>query len=103
MIRSLARAIALGCFAVYVALFPGSALTTAFDAIPPDGAWLGPAALAPACLLATLSAIAGVVLHGVLNGRRAIDARQPIPFGSFIAPAILILWIGQILDFGSLW
>ncbi len=67
------------------------------------GAWLGPAALAPACLLATLSAIAGVVLHGVLNGRRAIDARQPIPFGSFIAPAILILWIGQILDLGSFW
>jgi putative membrane protein len=45
MIRSLARAIALGCFAVYVALFPGSTLTTAFDAIPPDGAWLGPALL----------------------------------------------------------
>ena len=67
------------------------------------GAWLGPAALAPACLLATLSAFAGVMLHGALNGRREIDARQKIPFGSFIAPAILILWIGQVLDFGSFW
>jgi len=67
------------------------------------GAWLGPAALPSACLLATLSAITGVVLHGALRGRKGMDARQRIPFGSFIAPAILIFWIGQILQMPPLW
>jgi hypothetical protein len=32
-----------------------------------------------------------------------MDARQRIPFGSFIAPAILIFWIGQILQMPPLW
>jgi leader peptidase (prepilin peptidase)/N-methyltransferase len=61
------------------------------------GAWLGPAALAPACLVASLSAIAAVLLHAASSGPHAIRARRRIPFGSFIAPTILGFWVGQIL------
>jgi leader peptidase (prepilin peptidase)/N-methyltransferase len=61
------------------------------------GAWLGPAALAPACLVATLSALAAVLLHGVLKSSGEIDAHRHVPFGSFIAPTILVFWMGQIL------
>jgi leader peptidase (prepilin peptidase)/N-methyltransferase len=56
------------------------------------GAWLGPSALAPACLVAALAALAGVLLNTILSGRRMFDARMHIPFGSFIAPTILLFW-----------
>ena len=55
------------------------------------GAWLGPGLLAPACLAATLSALLAVLLLGLLN-RTAYTQRWRIPFGSFIAPVILLFW-----------
>lgn len=54
------------------------------------GAWLGPAALAPACLVAALAALAAALL---LSGRRKLHARLHLPFGSFIAPAIFLFWL----------
>lgn len=115
MIRSIARAIALGCFVVYVALFPGSTLTTAFDAIPPDGAWLGPALLigqgvaafawmvarwggrgAAMALVALSVAWAAEHLgetHGLPFGRyRYTDAIQPQLFDVVPVP-ILLAWL----------
>jgi prepilin signal peptidase PulO-like enzyme (type II secretory pathway) len=62
------------------------------------GAWLGPAALAPACLAATLSAIAALLLNAAINGRGALHPRRSVPFGSFIAPAILVFWMLQIFS-----
>jgi leader peptidase (prepilin peptidase) / N-methyltransferase len=67
------------------------------------GAWLGPAALAPACLAATLSAIAGLLLHAAINGRRTLDPRRTVPFGSFIAPTILVFWMLRIFSPTPLW
>jgi leader peptidase (prepilin peptidase) / N-methyltransferase len=67
------------------------------------GAWLGPAALAPACLAATLSAIAGLLLHAAISGRRTLDPRRTVPFGSFIAPTIMVFWLLRILSPAPLW
>ena len=57
------------------------------------GAWLGPSALAPACLVAALAALAGVLLNAQVSGRSGLDARLHVPFGSFIAPTIFIFWL----------
>lgn len=62
------------------------------------GAWLGPATLAPACLAAALAAILGVLLQAALGGGKMINARRPVPFGSFMAPVIFAFWIMQILE-----
>jgi leader peptidase (prepilin peptidase)/N-methyltransferase len=67
------------------------------------GAWLGPAALAPACLAATLSAIAALLFHAAISGRRALHPRRTIPFGSFIAPTILVFWLLRILSSSPFW
>jgi leader peptidase (prepilin peptidase)/N-methyltransferase len=67
------------------------------------GAWLGPAALAPACLAATLSAIAGLLLHAAISGRHTLHPRRTVPFGSFIAPTILVFWVLRILGPDPLW
>jgi leader peptidase (prepilin peptidase)/N-methyltransferase len=67
------------------------------------GAWLGPAALAPACLAATLSAIAALLFHAAISGRSALHPRRTLPFGSFIAPAIMVFWVLRILGPEPLW
>lgn len=61
------------------------------------GAWLGPSLLAPACLAATLAAIAAVLLQAILRPEKRIDTRAHIPFGSFIAPTIFVFWTCTIL------
>ncbi len=67
------------------------------------GAWLGPVALAPACLVATLAAIVIVLLHAAVRGRGAFDPQRHVPFGSFIAPAILGFWFLRIVDGMPIW
>lgn len=60
------------------------------------GAWLGPAMLAPACLVAALAAITAVLLHAAVRPRKRLDLRAHIPFGSFIAPTIFLFWLGLL-------
>jgi leader peptidase (prepilin peptidase)/N-methyltransferase len=67
------------------------------------GAWLGPAALAPACLVAALAGILGVVLQAALGRGTVINARHAAPFGSFMAPVIFAFWILQVLDEDVFW
>jgi leader peptidase (prepilin peptidase)/N-methyltransferase len=67
------------------------------------GAWLGPAALAPACLAATLTAIAALLLNAAISGSGALHPRRSVPFGTFIAPAILVFWVLRILSPEPLW
>ena len=55
------------------------------------GAWLGPGLLAPACLAAALAGIAAVGVLALRPGRRLAMADH-IPFGSFMAPVILLFW-----------
>jgi leader peptidase (prepilin peptidase)/N-methyltransferase len=63
------------------------------------GAWLGPGLLAPACLAATLTALLAVLLLK-LSGRAVSGAQLHIPFGSFIAPVILLFWGFRLWDLG---
>lgn len=67
------------------------------------GAWLGPGGLAPACLLACVAAFIGIGLTAALRGREQIHARLAIPFGSFIAPAIFVMWMAQVLELVPDW
>ena len=64
---------------------------------------LGPAALAPACLVAALAGILGVLLQAAVNGRQVLNARSPVPFGSFIAPVIFAFWMIRTLEDVPFW
>ncbi|MFO1131424.1 MAG: A24 family peptidase [Hyphomicrobiales bacterium] len=66
------------------------------------GAWLGPGLLAPACLASALSGLLAVLLLAVRPGRR-IGLGDEVPFGSFIAPVILLTWGWRILDAVPFW
>ena len=61
------------------------------------GAWLGPGLLAPACLAATLTALLAVLLMKSINPTPALHKLQ-IPFGCFIAPVILLLWLLRLWE-----
>lgn len=60
------------------------------------GAWLGPVPLASVCLVAALAGLAAVLVMALLPGRR-LAATDFIPFGSFIAPSILLFWLWRVL------
>jgi leader peptidase (prepilin peptidase)/N-methyltransferase len=55
------------------------------------GAWLGVEALPMTCLLASSAAITAVLLHRVFKPS-SLHLKSAIPFGSFIAPAIVVMW-----------
>lgn len=65
------------------------------------GAWLGPAFLAPVCLAAALGGIV-VVLVLALFGRR-LKSTDQIPFGCFLAPAILLFWFTRCYQAIPFW
>ncbi len=67
------------------------------------GAWLGPAALAPACLVATLAAVVAILIRARLLRQHKLHARAHVPFGSFIAPTILCFWMWRIMAFVPFW
>ena len=66
------------------------------------GAWLGPALLPPACLAAALTGLAAVIVMAMLPGRK-VELGDHIPFGSFIAPVILLFWIWRMSNVVSFW
>ena len=66
------------------------------------GAWLGPDLLAPACLAAALAGLAGVVVMMLIPGRK-IALADHIPFGSFIAPVILLFWTWRVFEDVPFW
>lgn len=54
------------------------------------GAWLGPLALAPLVLLASLSALATI---GMLRmAGRPVSLHSSLPFGPFLGAGLLLLW-----------
>ncbi len=59
------------------------------------GAWLGPENLAITLLLASLGALAAVVISVSFAGQRNVTRMTALPFGAFIAPAIWLIWIFQ--------
>ena len=56
------------------------------------GAWLGLEALPMTCLLASASAL----VSALLLQRAGTGMKSRIAFGSFIAPAIVLMWLGRI-------
>jgi leader peptidase (prepilin peptidase)/N-methyltransferase len=62
------------------------------------GSWLGLANLAPALLLATVAALAAVLIRGLVSGKDTLHGTTRVPFGSFIAPAILAMWLWLVLQ-----
>ncbi|HCX09901.1 MAG TPA: prepilin peptidase, partial [Hyphomonas sp.] len=57
------------------------------------GVWTGWAGLAPIMLVASASALVGVIGLSAL-GIRKVDADTPIPFGPFIALGGWVVWLG---------
>lgn len=64
------------------------------------GAWLGPSLLPETCLGATLAALAFTLSIQVINGNKN-PYKLKIPFGSFIAPAILVAWAYRLWEAGA--
>jgi leader peptidase (prepilin peptidase)/N-methyltransferase len=60
------------------------------------GAWLGPAALAPACMVAAVSALLSTLVYAIFAGSSALNQKMHIPFGSFIAPTIFAFWLWSL-------
>jgi leader peptidase (prepilin peptidase) / N-methyltransferase len=65
------------------------------------GAWLGPENLALTLLLASLAALASLLVSMVILGRHEFTRHTPLPFGAFIAPAIWLVWIYQLTFIGQ--
>jgi len=66
------------------------------------GAWLGPEMLPAACLAAALGGLAAAVVLLALPGRQ-VRMSDHMPFGSFMAPVILLFWAWRVLDAVPFW
>jgi leader peptidase (prepilin peptidase) / N-methyltransferase len=61
------------------------------------GAWVGLEALPMTCLLATVAALTAVLVRSIFVRSGTTNMTTAIPFGSFIAPAIIIMWLLRLL------
>ena len=59
------------------------------------GAWLGLEGLGPALLIACAGALLVVGVQSAAR-RQAVHGQMAIPFGTFIAPAVALTWLGQL-------
>jgi leader peptidase (prepilin peptidase)/N-methyltransferase len=66
------------------------------------GAWLGPALLPTACFAAAMAGLAAAGIMSLVPGRR-LTMSDEIPFGSFIAPVILLFWIWRLNEIVPFW
>lgn len=60
------------------------------------GAWVGLDFLAMTCLFATLAALSAVLIRRLVSEPGSVSLTAAIPFGSFIAPAIVIMWLFRV-------
>lgn len=60
------------------------------------GAWVGLDFLALTCLFATVAALSAVLLRRLVPEHGSVSLTTAIPFGSFIAPAIVIIWLFRV-------
>jgi len=61
------------------------------------GAWVGLEALPMTSLLATCAALTTILISNSIRGANSAGLKTAIPFGSFIAPAIVVMWSFRIL------
>lgn len=62
------------------------------------GAWTGIAWLPMVLLLATLAALIVVALAALRSGPQKIALAARVPFGCFLAPAIVVIWLFKVLQ-----
>lgn len=60
------------------------------------GAWVGLDWLAATCLLATCAALLAVLLRGLLGKPAETTLQTAVPFGSFIAPSAVLVWLWRL-------
>ena len=60
------------------------------------GAWVGLGSLGATCLLATTAALAMVLVDRMRVPDQANVLAKALPFGSFIAPAIAVVWFANL-------
>lgn len=63
------------------------------------GAWLGLEPLPMLVLVAAIAALAAVLMRAIMTPGVRIDRSSAIPFGSFLAPAILLFWLWRLAGF----
>ena len=63
------------------------------------GAWLGLEPLPMLVLVAAIAALAAVLIRAIMTPGVRIDGSSAIPFGSFLAPAILLFWLWRLAGF----
>ena len=63
------------------------------------GAWLGLEPLPMLVLVAAIAALAAVLMRAIMRPEVRIDRTFAIPFGSFLAPAILLFWLWRLAGF----
>jgi leader peptidase (prepilin peptidase)/N-methyltransferase len=61
------------------------------------GAWLGLGALPMTCLVASAAALAAVLLRRAIGKEPEAGMMTAVPFGSFMAPAIVVMWLVRLL------
>lgn len=61
------------------------------------GAWAGLGHLAATCLLASGAALAAIFLHSLAARSGKPTLQTAVPFGSFIALAILVVWVWRLI------
>jgi leader peptidase (prepilin peptidase) / N-methyltransferase len=61
------------------------------------GAWVGLEYLPMTCLLATCAALVAVLARSAFMRASETTMTTAIPFGAFIAPAIVIMWTARLL------
>lgn len=59
------------------------------------GAWLGIEPLPVTLLVATGAALAAVLLQALRPREEKMTPQTPVPFGSFLAPSIMIVWFAR--------
>lgn len=65
------------------------------------GAWLGYEPLAMLVLVAAVAALAAVLIQNLYSTATHFDRGVAIPFGGFLAPAILIFWLWRLAEFSK--
>ena len=61
------------------------------------GAWAGIEGLPLVLFMATAAAVSAVVVKHVIGGKEGITRTTPVPFGSFLAPSLWLVWWYQQL------
>jgi leader peptidase (prepilin peptidase)/N-methyltransferase len=66
------------------------------------GTWLGYEPLPMLVLVAAVAALVAVLLRAFANPGAVVEGGAAVPFGGFLAPAILLFWLWRLAGFASI-